>query len=122
MSCTVRAPILALLALQTAVVFGQNSSPVDLVPDTSKVPTVLFDIQLGGVYEFPADETGVGTFPIAKMTATAKFLGSGISIYFQPLRENPVFRIVSGLMKATNTPERRSVSTCFQCSQKTSKD
>lgn len=58
------------------------------------VPRTLFGVSLGGVFAFGAtdDSKDVGTLPIAEYKGVEQFLGSGISVYFKPLKEYEPFK------------------------------
>ena len=59
-----------------------------------RVPTELFDIELGGVYEHPsdrADENPAGTFPVKRLVSEPLSLHRGLSLYFEPLTESEAF-------------------------------
>ena len=60
----------------------------------SPVPTKLFGIELGRVYEMPEDVILKGA-PIKKFTGLKKaWLGHGTSYYFEPSRKYPPFEYV----------------------------
>jgi hypothetical protein len=62
--------------------------------DVSEVPTALFGVGLGSVYEYgpdSADDNAVGTFPVKRLVSEQRSVHKGLSLYFEPLTENPAF-------------------------------
>ena len=62
--------------------------------DVPEVPSALFDIELGGVYEYRsdgADENSPGTFPVRRLVSEQLSVHRGISLYFEPLTANSAF-------------------------------
>lgn len=62
--------------------------------NVSELPGSLFDIELGGVYEYGSpgvDEGSVGTFPVRRLISEQVSLNRGLSRYFEPLSRNGTF-------------------------------
>lgn len=62
--------------------------------DVPEVPSMLFDIELGGVYAYPSDGAegkSVGAFPVKRLVSEQLSVHQGISLYFEPLTENAAF-------------------------------
>ena len=61
----------------------------------TNVPTKLFDVELGGIYEIGDGGNDLGTMPVSKATGTqSAFLQPGIHYYFKPLKEYPAFEYI----------------------------
>src|SRR5690606_31813454 len=55
--------------------------------DVPEIPSALFDIELGGIYEYRsdgADENSPGTFPVRRLVSEQLSVHRGISLYFEP--------------------------------------
>jgi hypothetical protein len=59
--------------------------------DVPQVPTELFDIALGGTYEYSSDRAYAGTFPVKRLVSEQLSLHRGLSLYFEPLTESAAF-------------------------------
>lgn len=76
-----------------------------------EVPTELFGITVGKVYSLGEPESGdLGNFPVKKFTGMQKFMGSGVSYYFQPIKANPAFEYIEKKEK----PEDSFFGTSFR--------
>lgn len=66
---------------------------INLNGDTKQdVPTKLFDIELGKIYDLGDDKNPNGNIPITKMAGTSKFAGEGFHYYFEPQKEYNWFK------------------------------
>jgi len=62
--------------------------------DVREVPTALFGVGLGSIYEYPpdsADDNAVGSFPVRRLVSERRSVHKGLSLYFEPLTENKAF-------------------------------
>jgi hypothetical protein len=88
-----------------------------LIPSLSRgeaprgVPTKLFGILLGGIYDVGNSEMNdLGNIPIRKFAGMNQFLGNGIHYYFQPVDDNKAFEYVEKRKK----PEDKYFETSFR--------
>lgn len=102
-----RIPCLALsLAFLTLL-----ASPTHPQDKKQEVPKELFGITIGRVYSLGSPESGdLGDFPVKRFTGMQKFMGSGVSYYFQPLKANPAFEYIEKRKK----PEDSFFGTSFR--------
>jgi hypothetical protein len=81
------------------------------VKNTMEVPTELFGITIGKAYSIGEPENGdLGNFPVKKFAGIQKFMGSGVSYYFQPIKANPAFEYI----EERKTPEDKFFATSFR--------
>lgn len=62
--------------------------------EVHEIPTTLFGVGLGNVYEYPpvdAADGAVGTFPVKRLVSEQQSVHKGLSLYFEPLPENAPF-------------------------------
>ncbi len=78
---------------------------------TREVPRELFGIKVGEVYDIGNPDTGdLGNFPVKSFAGIQRFLGSGISYYFEPLKANPEFEYKEERIK----PDEKYYTTSFR--------
>lgn len=75
------------------------------------VPTELFGIKLGGIYEIgDSEKNTLGNIPIKKFTGMKRFLGQGIHYFFQPMKEYKAFEYI----EKKEDPENQYYETSFR--------
>jgi len=81
------------------------------VKNTQEVPTELFGIAIGKAYSIGEPENGdLSNFPVKKFAGIRKFMGSGVSYYFQPIKANPAFEYI----EKRELPENKYFATSFR--------
>lgn len=76
------------LSLILAICFAVISSPV-VAQGTAPLPTKLFGITLGSIFEIDATkDVDSKNFPIKEFRGINRFLGQGAHFYFEPLSTN----------------------------------
>jgi hypothetical protein len=93
-----------------ALVLLLISASLPAQPSQRGVPTKLFGITLGGVYDVGDGQKSLGDLPVAKFAGIQTFLGHGIHYYFRPQAENKAFPYIEKRKK----PDDQFFETSFR--------
>lgn len=83
------------MKVRTSVLALLFASMPCLAQSPRSVPTQLFGVTLGGIYDVGSGEKGdVGDLPVARFAGMNTFLGNGVHYYFRPKTDHKAFPYV----------------------------